>query len=155
MQEISRVEFEGSPPPWGVTAIDGFVQAALARAEREGGELPDEFHVSFCPWGERNTAVQGLSSVADVFEPRYRLVHFTSCGRPYLIAILTGADAAARQGKVKGHLPWSEHYRGRRTGDRLTLALVDEVEDIDVEPPASLGERSLRQLFASGQIGDF
>jgi hypothetical protein len=155
MHQIDRIEFEGAPPPWGVTAIGGFVEAALTRAEREGGDLPAQFFVSFCPWGERNAAFHHLAPVAEVFEPRFRLVHFTSCGRPYLIAILTGPDAEARQSKVTAHLPWSEHYRARREGDCLTLALVDEVEDIDVESPASLGERSLRQLFDSGEIGGF
>ena len=155
MHAIARVDFEGTPPPWGVTAIQGFVQSALSRAEREGGALPVEFHLSFCPWGERNAAFQHLSALAGVFEPRFRLVHFTSCGRPYLIAILTGEDAVERQRKTMAYLPWSEHYHARLADDCLVLTLVGEVEDIGVEPPEALGERSLRQLFESGEILDF
>lgn len=154
MQDIAQIRLEGSPPPWGITSVSGFVQSALSRAHREGSDLPDEFHVTFCPWGERNTAFHNLSEIADVFEPRYRLVHFTSCGRPYLIAILTGADAAQRQRKAMRHLPWSEHYRGRLEGDGVTLDFIGEVQDIDVDPPASLEERSLRRLFESGELQD-
>ena len=155
MHTISRIEVEGSPPPWGITAIDGFIQSALSRAEREGSALPEEFFVSFCPWGERNAAFHSLSEMADVFEPLYRLVHFTGCGKPYLIAILTGPDAQERQRKAMKYLPWSEHYHGRIDGDCLTLNMLGEVEDIDVELPESIGERSLRQLFESGEIVDF
>lgn len=155
MHSIGRIQFEGSPPPWGITTIDGYIQSALSRAERGGSALPEEFVVSFCPWGERNAAFNGLSEMADVFEPLFRLVHFTSCGRPYLIAILTGPDAMERQRKAMKILPWSEHYRGRIDGDCVTLTLLGEVEDIDVEPPESIGERSLRQLFESGEIVDF
>ena len=154
MKPIKRVTVEGSPPPWGVTGIGGFVPSALARVEREGGALPDAFCVSFCPWGERNAAAHVLDAIADVFEPRFRLVHFTSCGRPYLVAVLTGPDAVERQGRTMQHLPWSEHYHATRSGDSLRLQLVGEVEDIGVEPPESLGERSLRELFETGQIGE-
>ena len=154
MHTIKRVAFEGEPPPWGVTSIGGFVDSALARTQREGRTLPNEFFVSFCPWGERNAAFHGLSGMADVFEPQFRLVHFTSCGKPYLIAILTGPDAKARQSKAMRYLPWSEHYHCRIDGDRVRLRLMDAVEDIDVEPPASIGERSLRKLFESGKIVD-
>ena len=110
--------------------------------------------MSFCPWGERNEAVQNLSALADIFEPRFRLVHFTSCGRPYLIAILTGPDARERQRKAMDYLPWSEHYQGVLEDDCLTLYFNGEVEDIGVEPPETLGERSLRRLFESGEIAD-
>lgn len=155
MRLIERIEIEGTPPPWGVTAIGGFVRSALGRVEREGGALPDVFCVSFCPWGERNAATLAMATIADVFEPRYRLVHFTSCGRPYLVAVLTGPDAAERQCRTLDRLPWSEHYLARREGDVLRLTLVAEREDIGVEPPASLGERSLRQLFDSGELQGF
>jgi len=152
MDMIGQVRLEGSPPPWGVAAIGGFVQSALARAARAGGALPEEFHVSFCPWGERNAALETVGAIADVFEPRLRLVHFTSCGRPYLVAVLTGPDAAERQRRAQGHLPWSEHYHARREGDQLRLTLLAEVEDIGAEPPEALGERSLRALFESGEL---
>ena len=152
MPPISRINVEGSPPPWGVTGIGGFVSSALGRVEREGGDLPDEFCVSFCPWGERNASSHALQAIADVFEPRFRLVHFTSCGRPYLVAVLTGPDAIERQRKTVDQLPWSEHYHATRKDDRLNLKLVAEVEDIGAEPPESLGERSLRQLFESGEL---
>ncbi len=154
MHTIGRIRLEGSPPPWGITSIDGFVQSALSRAQREGSDLPDEFHVTFCPWGERNTAFNNLSEIADVFEPRYRLVHFTSCGRPYLIAILTGANAAQRQRRAMQYLPWSEHYHGRRDDDGVTLDFIGEAQDVDVEPPEALEERSLRRLFQTGEIQD-
>jgi len=155
MHAIERIDIEGTPPPWGVTAIGGFVRSALSRVEREGGTLPDEFCVSFCPWGERNAATLAMATIADVFEPRLRLVHFTSCGRPYLVAVLTGPDAADRQCRALDHLPWSEHYLGHWDGSVLKLTLVAEREDIGVEPPASLGERSLRQLFDSGDLDRF
>jgi len=87
MHSIGRIQLEGSPPPWGITTIDGYIQSALSRAERGGSALPEEFVVSFCPWGERNAAFNGLSEMADVFEPLFRLVHFTSCGRPYLVSV--------------------------------------------------------------------
>jgi hypothetical protein len=154
MHAIGRIRLEGTPPPWGITSIDGFIQSALSRAQREGSDLPDEFHVTFCPWGERNTAFHNLWEIADVFEPRYRLVHFTSCGRPYLIAILTGADAAQRQRRAMQHLPWSEHYRGRRDDDSVTLYFIGEAQDVDVVPPEALEERSLRRLFQTGEIQD-
>ena len=155
MHAIERIDIEGTPPPWGVTAIGGFVRSVLSRVEREGGALPDEFCVSFCPWGERNAATLVMAAIADVFEPRFRLVHFTSCGRPYLVAVLTGPDAADRQCRALDHLPWSEHYLGHWDGSVLKLTLVAEREDIGAEPPASLGERSLRQLFDSGDLERF
>ena len=96
----------------------------------------------------------GVPCPLHVFEPRYRLVHFTSCGRPFLIAILTGADAAQRQRKAMQHLPWSEHYYGRRDDDGVTLDFIGEAQDVDVEPAEALEERSLRRLFQSGEIQD-
>lgn len=155
MGAIEGIDITGTPPPWGVTAIGGFVRSALGRVEREGGALPEEFCVSFCPWGERNAACGSMAAIADVFEPRFRLVHFTSCGRPYLVAVLTGPDAAERQGRALDHLPWSEHYHASRNGDRLALRLVAEREDLGVDPPASLGERTLRRLFEAGDLERF
>jgi hypothetical protein len=155
MHAIERIDISGTPPPWGVTAIGGFVRSALGRVEREGGALPDEFCVSFCPWGERNAVSEAMATIADVFEPRLRLVHFTSCGRPYLVAVLTGPDAAERQARTLDHLPWSEHYHARREGVRLELRLVAEREDIGVEPPESLSERTLRRLFEAGGLDHF
>ena len=52
------------------------------------------------------------------------------------------------------HLPWSEHYLGRLEGDCVTLTMLGKVEDIDVEPPESIGEWSLRRLCESGEILD-
>lgn len=155
MNPIDSIKLEGAPPPWGITAIGGFVESALSRAERGGGELPEEFYASFCHWGERNAAVQSLAEIADIFEPQYRLVHFTSCGKPFLVAILTGPDARERQQKVMQRLPWSEHYRCRKEADDLVLTFIVETQDVDAEPPDSLGERSLRKLFESGEILDF
>jgi len=146
MDQIRQVELEGTVPPWGITTISGFIQSALSRAERAGGDLPAAFHVSFCPWGERNAVSHNLGALADVFDARYRLVHFTSCGRPFLVAILIGDDAAGRQQKAMRYLPWSEHYRATRDGDCVTLHFVGEVQDVDA--PEALAQRSLQQLFA-------
>lgn len=151
---VNDIAVTGSPPPWSVTSLDGFLMSAFSRARRAGQELPDEFFVSFCPWGERNAAVHALSAVADVFEPRYRLVHFTSCGRPFLIAIMTGNDARERQQKVMRHLPWSEHYSASLDGDHLTLTFIGDVQDADGALDEVLGERSLKQLFESGELKD-
>ena len=155
MNTINQFRLEGAPPPWSVTGIDGFILSALARTEREGSKLPADFFATFCPWGERNAAFHNASEMSDVYEPPFRLVHFTSCGRPFLVAILTGADAEERQRKAMKYLPWSEHYRGRLEGNGVVLTFIDETEDLDIEPPGSLGERSLRQLFESGEILDF
>jgi hypothetical protein len=154
MTTIDTVIVEGSPPAWGVTGIKGFIESALARVERGGAVLPDTFRVSFCPWGERNAAAGQLSEIADVFEPQLRLVHFTSCGRPFLIAILSGPDADERQRRAMKHLPWSEHYRGRREASKVTLNFIGESEDVDVDPAESLATRSLRQLFETGEVDD-
>ena len=51
-------------------------------------------------------------------------------------------------------LPWSEHYHGRLEGGCITLEMLGEVEDIDVELLKSIGERSQRQLFESGETLD-
>jgi hypothetical protein len=59
-----------------------------------------------------------------------------------------------RQQKAMKHLPWSEHYRGRLEGDCVTLTMIAEVEDIDLESPEPIDERSLRRLFESGEIRD-
>ena len=155
MKSIDRIRLEGSPPPWGITAIGGFVESVLSRAERGGGELPREFHASFCHWGERNAAFHGLANIADIFEPLYRLVHFTSCGKPFLVAFFTGPDASERQQKVMQHLPWSEHYQCRKEQDHLVLTFLAESQDVDNATAGPLGERSLRSLFESGEILDF
>ena len=154
MKPVDGIELEGEPPAWGITGIEGFVESALGRAERDGGELPDTFCASFCHWGERNAVYHSLTAIADVFEPLYRLVHFTSCGKPFLVAIMTGADAEERQSKAMRYLPWSEHYRGRREDGRIILRFIEQTEDTDADPSATLGERSLRQLFESGEIND-
>lgn len=154
MTTIDEIRVQGSPPPWSITSLDGFVQSALSRAGRQSRELPASFRMSFCPWGERNAAVHEWSALADVFEPRYRLVHFTSCGRPFLIAILTGEDAGERQRKAMRHLPWSEHFSATLDGGLLTLTFICEVQHLDVESPESIEDRSLKQLFESGELHD-
>lgn len=155
MHTVDQFRLEGEPPPWSVTTINGFVLSALSRAEQSGSKLPNEFFATFCPWGERNAASHHLSEMSDVYEPLYRLVHFTSCGRPFLITILTGPDAQKRQHKAMNYLPWSEHYHCRLEGDCVALTFIGETEDLDTELPEPLGERSLRQLFESGEIHNF
>ena len=154
MIQKDSIELTGTLPPWSVTSIEGFVASALERAEREGGELPEQFHLTVCPWGERNAAVRQGSGWKDVMDPRYRLVHFTGCGRPYLVAILTGEDAASRQHQAMRYLPWSEHYRASRQGELLRLQLVAGVEEpeVDVQDAFEDRGRTLVELFESGEI---
>jgi len=154
MIQTDAIELAGTPPPWSVTSVDRFVASALARAEREGGELPARFHLTMCPWGERNAAARQGGEWHDVMDPRYRLVHFTGCGRPYLVAILTGVDAAQRQQQAMRYLPWSEHYSASREGDSLQLQFVSGIEEPEIEAhDAFRGHgRTLVELFKSGEI---
>ena len=154
MIQMDSIELIGTPPPWSVTSVDRFVASVLERAEREGGELPVHFHLTMCPWGERNAAARQGGEWSDVMDPRYRLVHFTGCGRPYLVAILTGDDAARRQRQAMRYLPWSEHYTASREGESLRLRFVAEVEqpEVDVRDAFEGRGRTLIELFESGEI---
>jgi len=154
MIQKGSIELTGTPPPWSVTSVDRFVASALERAEREGGELPVRFRLTMCPWGERNAAARLGSEWHDVMDPRYRLVHFTGCGRPYLVAILTGDDAARRQRKAMRYLPWSEHYAASRDGEMLRLEFIGETEEPEVDTADAFdgSARTLIELFESGEI---
>jgi hypothetical protein len=152
---IERLEVIGSPPPWSVTGVDRFVVAVIQRAEREGGALPARFHMSMCPWGERNAVHGGAMEWHDVMDPRYRLVHFTGCGRPYLVVLLVGEGAEQRQRKAAQYLPWSEHFQVEIGDERIRLRFLSESEQPEIEPPEPLTERSLRELFRTGELANW
>lgn len=155
MGPFERVKIQGSPPPWGAVLIDKFVASALQRAANEGGALPEHFCLSLCPWGERNNIGGPAAEMNDLFDPRFRLVHFTSCGRPYLVALLIGEDAQARQQQVMRHLPWSEHYLVELQPDQIVLEFIGETEEPLEEVPDGRDLRTLKELFGSGQLGHF
>jgi len=155
MHQFTGYEVSGSPPPWSVTGVDKFMVSVIERAEREGGDLPESFFVSLCPWGERNAVGRGAVELRDVMDPRFRLVHFTGCGRPYLVVVLTGDDAAKRQQIAMKYLPWSEHYRARLRGGVIELVFVAEVEEPEIDSSDQWGERRLVQLFQSGELSAF
>ncbi len=155
MHQVASYKVNGAPPPWSVTGVDKFVVGVIERAEREGGALPDSFFLSLCPWGERNVVDSGADELRDVMDPRFRLVHFTGCGRPYLVVVLTGEDAAKRQQIAMKYLPWSEHYRVCISGSVIELEFVAEVEEPEVDSGEQVGERRLVQLFESGELAAF
>lgn len=155
MHQLRGYEVSGSPPPWSVTGVDKFIVSVIQRAERQGGVLPEEFFMSLCPWGERNAVGGGTVELRDVMDPRFRLVHFTGCGRPYLVVILTGDDAVKRQQIAMRHLPWSEHYQARLHEGVIQLAFVAEVEEPEIESSDTPGERTLVKLFQAGELTTF
>lgn len=153
MTVISTINVQGDPPPWSVVDVDKFVVGALKRVEDSGGDLPPRFRMSCCPWGERNALGGTPQPVQEVMDPRLRLVHFTGCGRPYLVALFIGDDAARRQDTAREHLPWSEHFDVSIQGDVAALRYLDCTEDLwgDEEPDT----RSLRELLQQGQLESF
>ena len=153
MSEINSFQITGKPPPWSVAGVKNFVTGALRRLESVGGNLPEHFRMSCCPWGERNAIGGTPAPLREVMDPRLRLVHFTGCGRPYLVAVFTGDDAAESQDKAREHLPWSEHFEVRVDGDRALLHFLDSTEDLwgDEEPDF----RQLRELFHQGELAAF
>jgi hypothetical protein len=153
MANISGFQVQGDPPPWSVVDVNNFIVGALARVEDGGGALPRRFRMSCCPWGERNAVGGTPLPVQEVTDPRLRLVHFTGCGRPYLVALFIGDDAARRQDAARGHLPWSEHFDVSLDGDVAALQYLDYTEDLwgDEEPDT----RSLRELLQQGELEKF
>ncbi len=151
MHALSRLEITGSPPPWSVTSVDKFVVTALQRAQREGGALPDDFYLTLCPWGERNAIGGTPVQVQEVTDPRFRIVHFTGCSRPYLVAILIGEDAAEQQQVAIKHLPWSEHYGVEMRNGTVRLRFIAYTEDPEEESEERAGARTLQDLFRTGE----
>ena len=156
MSELTRFEIRGSPPPWSVTAVDKFVVSSLQRAQREGGALPQQFHLSMCPWGERNALGEARGRIQAVIDPRFRIVHFTGCSRPYLVVLLVGADAPRDQEVMIKCMPWSEHYAVQldATGT-ITLHFIgctEEPEEASSDEPES---RNLQDLFHAGALTHF
>lgn len=153
MGSVTAFHVDGSPPPWTVTGVNKFITGALDRVERQGGRLPEHFRLSICPWGERNALGGTPDEVREIIDPRLRLVHFTGCGRPYLVAVFTGADAAGQQDIAIKHLPWSEHFTVDLDRGRANLRFLDCTEDLwgDDEPDP----RTLRELLHQGELERF
>jgi hypothetical protein len=155
MTRIVTCRVRGNPPPWTVTGVNRFLVGALERIASLGTPLPERFRLSVCPWGERNQLGGTPAPVQAVTDPRLRLVHFTGCGRPYLLALFQGDDAGARQDIAMRHLPWSEHFTVTLAGDQAELTYLDCTEALwddaaDDHPP-----RTLQALFASGELAAF
>lgn len=154
MGSVNSFQVEGDTPPWTVTGVDKFITGSLARVERAGGDIPETFYLSICPWGERNALGGTPEKVQDIIDPRLRLVHFTGCGRPYLVILFMGAEAAERQQVAMQHLPWSEHFLCLREGSHLSVQFQDAIEDLwgeedDPDP------RTLRELLHLGELERF
>lgn len=155
MHQVKEFEVNGSPPPWTVTGVDKFIVSVIERAEREGGDLPGEFYLSLCPWGERNAVGGGAAELRDVMDPRFRLVHFTGCGRPYLLVFFIGDDARQRQRVAVRHLPWSEHYRASISDGVIHLEFIEQAEQPQEGGAEVMGERTLRALLRAGELASF
>ena len=153
MASIHSFTLEGATPPWSVIGVDKFVTGALGRIEGGGGTLPAHFRMSCCPWGERNALGGTPEPVREIMDPRLRLVHFTGCGRPYLVVLFIGDDAAQRQQIAMQHLPWSEHFDVRINGGEAALSYLESTEDLwgDDEPDT----RTLRELLQQGELEHF
>lgn len=156
MSELTRFDILGSPPPWSVTAVDKFIVSSLQRAQREGGALPQLFRLSMCPWGERNAIGEGREQVQAVINPRFRIVHFTGCSRPYLVVLFLGEDAARDQEVLMRCMPWSEHYEVELDGKgTIFLHFVGCTEDPEEDDAGEQETRNLQELFRSGALIDF
>jgi hypothetical protein len=150
---IERCRIEGTVPPWSVTSVHNFVVGALNRAQRDAWALPGQFRLSICPWGERNILGGTPTQVQEVINPRLRLVHFTGCGRPYLLILFVGEDAAAHQQIAMQYLPWSEHFSVTCHDNEAALDYHGSTEEIN---DASSGDvRTLRELLGQGALADF
>lgn len=146
----------GTPPPWSVVNVHGFVSTALQRLQRDGQELPECFRLSIYPWGEHNAAGGIPEAVREVTDVRSRLVHFTNCGRPYMVILFTGEQAANHQQIARSLLPWSEHLIVTRHGLELSLEYLEGVECIaDADSPYVIAQCSLQSLAAQGKLADF
>jgi hypothetical protein len=154
MTNVDSYRVQGNPPPWTVSNVNRFIVDALGRIERNGGPLPPRFRLSLCPWGERNSLGGTPPPVQDVTHPRLRLVHFTGCGRPYLVALFQGEDAEQRQRIAMQHLPWSEHFVVDIQARCASLEYLDCTEDLWDEGPEP-EPRTLRELFEQGELAGF
>jgi hypothetical protein len=156
MPAFTSFAVAGNPPPWTVTTVDKFIVGALNRVAALGGELPPRFQLSLCPWGERNALGGTPAPVQEIMDPRLRLVHFTGCGRPYLVLVLTGEDAPARQRIAMRHLPWSEHFAVGHDRGQAALTYLDATEDLWDEDASGPGRRrTLQDLLRQGELADF
>ncbi len=153
MGSIHTYQIAGDPPPWSVTGVDKFIVGALDRVERQGGVLPADFRLSICPWGERNAIGGTPEEVNDITDPRMRLVHFTGCGRPYLVALFSGDEAERQQRIAMQHLPWSEHLSVELSEQTARLHYLDSTEDLWGDEEAD--PRSLLELFQQGELKHF
>jgi hypothetical protein len=150
---VKQCRVEGTPPPWSVTEVNKFVIGALDRVQRDGEGLPEHFLLSICPWGERNALGGTPPQVQEVIDPRLRLVHFTGCGRPYLIALFIGEDAATRQETAMRYLPWSEHFAVACRDGQAVLEYLGCTEDIWADQVPD--PRTLRELLGQGALAHF
>jgi hypothetical protein len=154
MPDFGSFSIDGSPPPWTVANVDKFIVAALNRIQGAGGALPESFYLSVCPWGERNALGGTPPKVQEIMDPRLRLVHFTGCGRPYLVAAFTGEGAEGRQEIAMRHLPWSEHFAVAHEGGHARLAYLGCTEDLWDEE-SETPPRTLQELLRQGELADF
>ena len=104
---------------------------------REGGALPKQFWFTACPWGERNALGGTPEPVQEIIDPRFRIVHFTGCGRPYLVILFLGTDAAMRQQTAMVHLPWSKHFVVTCNEGEAILKYLGCTEDIWTDAAAN------------------
>jgi hypothetical protein len=155
MASIASFRVTGDLPPWTVTSVSKFVVGALARVEGATGPLPARFFLSVCPWGERNAMGGTPPQVLEVVDPRMRLVHFTGCGRPYLIVLFTGANAAERQQRAIETLPWSEHFEVANEQGAAALTLIACTEDVANGVDDWSPQRTLQGLLETGELGRF
>ena len=153
MAALIACEVRGDPPPWSVALVDKFVGSVLGRMDREGARLPQSFRISMCPWGERNAVGGTPAAVKEHSDPRFRIVHFTGCSRPYLVAVFAGDDARARQQVAMAHLPWSEHYEAEIRDGTVILSFVDSTEEVD-EPEDEPAARTLYELARNGELAE-
>jgi len=150
---VERYMVEGTPPPWSVTKVNNFVVGALARMRHEGGDLPEHFLLSFCPWGERNAIGGTPEQLREVMDPRFRLVHFTGCSRPYWVILFIGEAAAARQQLAMRHLPWSEHFTVVCRDSGAILEYLGCTEEVSVDYESD--PHTLRELLSQGRLVSF
>lgn len=154
MPSVSDYTIEGTPPPWTVTGVDKFIVGSLSRIERSGSSLPSRFFLSFCPWGERNSLGGTPTEVQEIMDPRLRLVHFTGCGRPYLVALFGGEGASDRQRIAMEKLPWSEHFEAILHDGIVKLRYLDCTEDT-WEDEEDFDPRQLVDLLQTGELARF
>jgi hypothetical protein len=128
------LEISGQPAyveSWSVAAIPNFVATALERWQRNFGRLPSQFLLVVCPQVEVNAAGGLPGRVRELTDPRVRLLHFTSCHKPYLVILLLGDDAEPRRGEIQKLLAWSEGYEVEIDTERTRLLFLEATEHTD------------------------